>query len=172
MSLRAGIDVAELDEGRRARSYRIATTALAYLIPGVFILLPLILFLVQSFYYVDHGKEVHELTLRNYVRFFNDAAFVPVFLRTCILCLAVAVIAVAFAYPVAYLLASIEGRTAVVPSDLIAQAELRLTESVRAADEEGGFVPGFEGLEEAIREDLLAFFADRLKVQLDRKSVV
>jgi spermidine/putrescine transport system permease protein len=110
MSLRAGIDVAELDEGRGARSYRIVTTVLAYLIPGVFILLPLVLFLIQSFYYVDHGQEVHELTFRNYVRFFTDAAFVPVFLRTCVLCLAVAMIAVAFAYPVAYLLASIEGR--------------------------------------------------------------
>ncbi len=111
MSLRAHVSATEAagDDGR-TRSYRIATTTLAYLVPGVFIVLPLGLFLIQSFFYVDHGQEVREFTVRNYVRFFNDAAFVPVFLRTCLLCLAVAVIAVAFAYPVAYLLASLQGR--------------------------------------------------------------
>jgi spermidine/putrescine transport system permease protein len=90
--------------------WRIATTMLAYALPGVFILLPLVLFLVQSFFYVEHGDIVRTLTLRNYVRFFEDAAFVPVFFRTCALSLGVAVICVLFAYPVAYLLASLEGR--------------------------------------------------------------
>lgn len=110
MSLRADVSATDVEGDGRTRSYRVATTTLAYLVPGVFIVLPLGLFLIQSFFYVDHGQEVRELTLRNYVRFFNDAAFVPVFLRTCLLCLAVAAIAVAFAYPVAYLLASLEGR--------------------------------------------------------------
>ena len=111
MSLRAGVSASEIagDDGR-TRSYRAVTTTLAYLVPGVFIVLPLALFLIQSFFYVDHGQEIRELTLRNYARIFTDAVFVPVFLRTCVLCLAVAVIAVAFAYPVAYLLASLEGR--------------------------------------------------------------
>src|SRR4051794_9271286 len=90
--------------------WRIATTVLAYGLPGVFILLPLILFLIQSFFHVEHGDIVRELTFRNYVRFFEDAAFVPVFFRTCLLSLGVALICVLFAYPVAYLLASLEGR--------------------------------------------------------------
>src|SRR5258708_39560407 len=87
--------------------WRLVTTVLAYALPGLFILLPLVLFLVQSFFYVEHGDIVRALTLRNYVRFFEDAAFVPVFFRTCALSLGVAVICVLFAYPVAYLLASL-----------------------------------------------------------------
>jgi spermidine/putrescine transport system permease protein len=111
MSLHSGLTAAREpgDEGRPG-AYRIVTTALAYALPGIFILLPLLLFLLQSFFYVDHGTEVHDLTLRNYVRFFSDAAFVPVFLRTCVLCLVVAAICIVFAYPVAYLIASLRGR--------------------------------------------------------------
>ena len=82
--------------------------------------LPLALFLIQSFFYVDHGEIVRQLTLRNYVRFFTDAAFVPVFLRTCLLCLGVAAISVAFAYPVAYLLAQ-----PARPAEIRADARLR-----------------------------------------------
>lgn len=111
MSLRSGL-IAGRSGGDAARlaPWRVLTTTLAYALPGIFILLPLLLFLAQSFYYVDHGVEVHELTLRNYVRFFNDAAFVPVFLRTLVLCLAVSAICVVLGYPVAYLLASLQGR--------------------------------------------------------------
>ena len=72
---------------------------LAYALPGVFILVPLVLFLIQSFFYVEHGDIVRALTLRNYVRFFADAAFVPVFFRTCALSLGVAVICVALRLP-------------------------------------------------------------------------
>jgi spermidine/putrescine transport system permease protein len=111
MSLRSDvIEIGAGGEAERLGPYRIATTVLAYALPAVFILLPLGLFLLQSFFYVDHGAEVRELTLRNYVRFFNDTAFVPVLLRTGLVCLAVAAISVGFAYPVAYLLACLEGR--------------------------------------------------------------
>jgi spermidine/putrescine transport system permease protein len=94
----------------RTGAYRFATTVLAYGLPFVFILLPLILFLIQSFYYVDDGNIVREFTLRNYERFFTAPAFIPVFLRTCALCLGVAAITVVFGYPVAYLLATLRGR--------------------------------------------------------------
>lgn len=111
MSLRPELSPLSAEgEDERLGPLRIATTVLAYALPAVFILLPLALFLLQSFFYVDHGAEVRELTLRNYVRFFTDAAFVPVFLRTCVVCIAVAAISVGFAYPVAYLLASLDGR--------------------------------------------------------------
>ena len=104
------VRVAERDEDERHAGYRLVITLLAYALPVVFILLPLVLFLIQSFYYVDHGEIVRELTLRNYERFFTDRAFLPVFIKTCELCLGVAAITVAFGYPVAYLLASLEGR--------------------------------------------------------------
>ena len=54
----------------------------------------------------------------------------------------------------------------VVPVDVLAQAELRLTESVRALQGASEFVPGYRPLGEHIGQDLLAFIADRLKVQL------
>ena len=94
----------------RPGPWRAAVTLLAYAVPVVFILVPLVLFLIQSFFYVDHGAIVHELTLRNYVRFFTGPAFVPVFLSTLALCFGVAVITVLLGYPVAYFLASLEGR--------------------------------------------------------------
>jgi spermidine/putrescine transport system permease protein len=46
----------------------------------------------------------------NYQRFFTDPVFLPVFWRTCLLCLEVAVLAVGFGYPVAFFLAGLEGR--------------------------------------------------------------
>jgi len=104
------VRVAARGEDERHVGYRLVITLLAYALPVVFILLPLILFLIQSFYYVDHGDIVRELTLRNYERFFTGRAFLPVFIKTCWLCLGVAAITVLFGYPVAYLLASLEGR--------------------------------------------------------------
>jgi glycyl-tRNA synthetase beta chain len=60
----------------------------------------------------------------------------------------------------------VEGAAPVVPTDIIAQIELRLSESARAAELASEFVPGYETLGDRINQDLLAFFADRLKVQL------
>jgi spermidine/putrescine transport system permease protein len=90
--------------------YRFIIATMAYALPAAFIVLPLALFLIQSFYYVEDGHLVRELTLRNYARFFTGAAFLPVFLRTCALALGVALITVLLGYPVAYLLASLQGR--------------------------------------------------------------
>jgi spermidine/putrescine transport system permease protein len=111
--LSSGHIIAPASSGEReggSGPWRIVATVLAYALPGIFILLPLVLFLIQSLFYVEHGDIVRELTLRNYVRFFADAAFVPVFFRTCALSLGVALLCILFAYPVAYLLASLEGR--------------------------------------------------------------
>ncbi len=96
------------DEGLAV--FRFATTILAYAIPFVFILLPLILFLIQSFYHVEDGNIVRDFTLQNYERFFTGRAFLPVFLNTILLCLGVGAITVLFGYPVAYFLASLRGR--------------------------------------------------------------
>ena len=89
---------------------RPALTAVAYAVPIAFILVPLSAFLVYSFFWVEGGQMRFSLTLLNYRRFFTDEIFLPVFWRTLFLCLKVAGLAIAFGYPVAYLLASLEGR--------------------------------------------------------------
>ncbi|MCB1487838.1 MAG: ABC transporter permease [Bauldia sp.] len=108
MSAAAETERAAGDEGVAA--YRFLLALLAYAVPFIFILLPLILFLIQSFYYVEDGAIIHEFTLRNYERFFTGRGFVPVFFNTILLCFGVALITVVFGYPIAYLLASLRGR--------------------------------------------------------------
>jgi len=75
-----------------------------------FILVPMALFLAYSLFSMEHGSIVYTLTLANYLRFFRDPTFVPIFWRTCLLCLSVAVLCVLLAYPVAYYLTTLRGR--------------------------------------------------------------
>jgi len=82
----------------------------AYLLPVIFVLLPLATFFVYSFFSVQGVELVHEPTLLNYRRFFADEIYLPVFLKTCRLCLEVAALTILFGYPVAYLLAALRGR--------------------------------------------------------------
>lgn len=83
---------------------------LAFALPVVLIVVPLAIFVVYSFFSVDHGTMVYTPTLANYGRFFTDPVFIPVLVTTCILCVSVAVICVVVGYPVAYFLASLRGR--------------------------------------------------------------
>ncbi|AZO33626.1 ABC transporter permease subunit [Mesorhizobium sp. M2A.F.Ca.ET.037.01.1.1] len=85
-------------------------TALAFALPVVFVLVPLAIFLVYSFFSVDQGQIVYAPTLANYLRFFTDPVFLPVFWRTIVLCLSVAVISILLAYPTAYFLTTLRGR--------------------------------------------------------------
>ena len=88
-----------------------ATTAvLVFALPVTFILAPLAIFLSYSFFSVSHGEIDRTLTLANYVRFFTDPIFLPVFWNTCVLCLTVAAICVLLAYPAAYFLTTLQGR--------------------------------------------------------------
>ena len=89
---------------------RALLTAIAYGAPLVFILVPLILFLLQSFFSMQDNEIIHRFTLANYVRFFSEATFIPVFFYTCLLSLGAALITLALGYPVALLLASLTGR--------------------------------------------------------------
>jgi spermidine/putrescine transport system permease protein len=89
---------------------RAAMALVAYGLPIFFILLPLAAFLTYSFFWVKGGTMHYDLTLLNYRRFFTDPVFLPVFWRTCLLCLEVAALAVAFGYPVAYFLAGLAER--------------------------------------------------------------
>lgn len=92
------------------RAARSLLTVLAYGAPFVFILVPLLLFLLQSFFSVEDNEIVRRFTLANYVRFFSEATFIPIFFYTCLLSLGAALITVVLAYPVALLLASLTGR--------------------------------------------------------------
>ena len=83
---------------------------LAYGLPAVFILAPLLSFLAYSFFHMENGQIVRDLSLSNYRRFFSDAVFLPVLWQTCLLCLGVAALAILFGYPVALFLATRRGR--------------------------------------------------------------
>jgi spermidine/putrescine transport system permease protein len=85
-------------------------TALAFALPVVFVLVPLAIFLEYSFFSVDQGQIVYTPTLANYLRFFTDPIFLPVFWNTIGLCLAVAAISILLAYPAAYFLTTLRGR--------------------------------------------------------------
>ncbi|MBK1869808.1 ABC transporter permease [Aestuariivirga sp. YIM B02566] len=95
---------------RQAKGWRIAISVLAYGLPFLFIVAPLLSFLTYSFFWVEGGQMHYDLTWRNYSRFFTDAIFIPVLWQTCLLCLAVAVLAALLGYPVAFRLATLSGR--------------------------------------------------------------
>jgi spermidine/putrescine transport system permease protein len=95
---------------RQAKGWRLAIACLAYGLPLIFIVIPLLSFLTYSFFWVEGGELHHELTLRNYIRFFTDNIFIPVLWQTCLLCLAVALLTVLIGYPVAFRLATLSGR--------------------------------------------------------------
>ncbi|UCI32366.1 ABC transporter permease [Mesorhizobium sp. B4-1-4] len=85
-------------------------TVLAFALPVIFILVPLAIFLIYSFFSVDQGTIVYAPTLGNYVRFFTDPIFLPVFWNTIVLCVSVAIICILLAYPAAYFLTTLKGR--------------------------------------------------------------
>lgn len=95
---------------RQARGWRFALSVIAYGLPLLFIVAPLLSFLAYSFFWVEGGQMHYDLTWRNYSRFFTDSVFIPVLWQTCLLCLAVAMLAALIGYPVAFRLATLSGR--------------------------------------------------------------
>ena len=83
---------------------------LNYGLPLVLVVLPLLAFLVHSLFYVEADQIVYRLTLRNYVRFFEDEIYLPLFAKTIVLALEVVGITLLIGYPCAYLLAGMRGR--------------------------------------------------------------
>jgi len=92
------------------RRWSALVTVLAFALPVVFVLVPLAIFLGYSFFSVDQGTIVYGLSLGNYVRFFTDPVFLPVFWNTILLCVSVAIICIMLAYPAAYFLTTLKGR--------------------------------------------------------------
>ncbi len=82
----------------------------AYGLPLIFIGAPLLSFLAYSVFTMADGQIVAGFSLSNYQRFFTGAIFLPVLWQTCLLCLAVAALATAIGFPVAFLLAQMKGR--------------------------------------------------------------
>src|SRR4051794_17326193 len=94
----------------RQSGWRLLLPILAYGLPLAFIVAPLAAFLIYSFFRMDHGQIVYDLSLLNYRRFAAEGLYPAVLWQTCLLCLAVAVLAVLIGYPVAFLLAMLQGR--------------------------------------------------------------
>ena len=92
------------------RRLSLLVTVLAFALPVLFVLVPLVIFLGYSFFSVDQGTIVYGLSLGNYVRFFTDPIFLPVFWNTIVLCVSVAIICILLAYPAAYFLTTLKGR--------------------------------------------------------------
>jgi spermidine/putrescine transport system permease protein len=97
------------DDRRRAVE-RALLQLLNYALPLLFIVVPLVSFLAHGFFSVENGRIIYRPTLLNYVRFFGDPIYIPLFLRTCLLALEVAAIGVLLGYPIALLLAGLKGR--------------------------------------------------------------
>ena len=84
--------------------------AFAYGLPILLIVAPLASFLAYSFFRMEGGQIVADFNFDNYRRIFTDAIFIPILWRTCLLCLAVAALAILIGFPVAFLLANLKGR--------------------------------------------------------------
>ncbi len=84
--------------------------AFAYGLPILLIVAPLASFLAYSFFRMEGGQIVADFGLGNYRRIFTDAIFIPILWRTCLLCLAVAALAILIGFPVAFLLVNLKGR--------------------------------------------------------------
>ena len=84
--------------------------AFSYGLPVVLIVAPLVSFLAYSFFHMEGGQIVTDVSLVNYKRFFTDTIFIPILFKTCLLCMAVALLAVLIGFPVAFLLSNLKGR--------------------------------------------------------------
>jgi len=89
---------------------RVFWLGLNYGLPFALILLPLLAFLVHSVFYVEADHIIYRLTPRNYLRFFQDEIYLPLFIKTVFLAIEVVAITLVVGYPCAYLLAGMKGR--------------------------------------------------------------
>jgi spermidine/putrescine transport system permease protein len=85
----------------RAIAGRLAWHGLNLGLPIVFVLLPILSFVIVSLWRLEDGQIVQKLTLDNYRAFFTDASYLPVYLSTVLLALEVTVVNIAVAAAVA-----------------------------------------------------------------------
>jgi len=84
------------------RASRIGLFVLVAFIPSLFVLLPTLAFISNSFFEVENGQIVFTFTLANYAAFLQQPEYWGVFLNTLLLCLQVSVICLIFGFPVAW----------------------------------------------------------------------
>lgn len=87
-----------------------AVRALIYGLPAAVILIPLLSFLLHSFWSVSGNNIVRQFTLKNYAGFIRSEIYLPLFFSSLGLCLAVSAIAIVHGYIVAYLIWRLSGR--------------------------------------------------------------
>jgi spermidine/putrescine transport system permease protein len=92
------------------RLLRAAWAGVCLGLPILFIVVPIVAFLVQSFWYVDNGQVVHDFTIDNYLRIATDGTSIPIFLKTCQLAAEVMLITLLVGYPIAYLIWTLDER--------------------------------------------------------------
>ena len=89
-------------EGRRLPSPgRLAWHVVALGLAGFFVLLPILAFMLHSFWRLENGQTVEEFTLDNYRTFFTDATYLKVYGFTVLLSAGVTVLNVAIGYLIA-----------------------------------------------------------------------
>lgn len=71
-------------------------------VPFMFVVVPIVAFLVMSFWHMDNGKIVHDLTIVNYTNFFTNKSYFKTFVGTLWLCARVTGIGVLIGYPIAW----------------------------------------------------------------------
>jgi spermidine/putrescine transport system permease protein len=81
---------------------RLALFAGVAALPVVLVLVPLATFLANSFFQVQGGQILRQLTLANYATFFSDPTYWGVLLKTLWLCARVTLICLALAFPIAW----------------------------------------------------------------------
>lgn len=85
-----------------SRTRRIALFLLVASVPAVFVLLPTLTFIANSFFKVENGQIVATFTLSNYVTFIQEPEYWLVFVNTLTLCLEVSLICFVFGFPIAW----------------------------------------------------------------------
>jgi len=107
-----GLALAAPTRAERARTLalRLLWQGLTYGLPGLFILVPLLSFLLYGFWQVQDNAIVRDPTLANYREFLTNPTYRMVFVNTLWLALRVMAINLLLGYPVAYFLARLQGR--------------------------------------------------------------
>jgi len=85
-----------------SRTYKTLVSLLPVLWVGLFLLLPYALMLVHSFWMVRDGVIVHQWSLQNYSKLFENPLYLDVLFRTMRIAVSVTLLSLLLGYPLAY----------------------------------------------------------------------
>jgi spermidine/putrescine transport system permease protein len=97
-------------ERAQSLALRLVWLGLIYGLPALFILVPLVSFLLYGFWVVEDNVIVRRFTLANYLEFVTNDTYTRVFVTTLFLAFRVMLINLLLGYPVAYFLSTVRGR--------------------------------------------------------------